>query len=73
MTIRTASNKKTTDSFISSTREGTEYCEDEDDALFALEPGDTSLIFLREIIKFVVLNKESYVAIIVEVSRCRKN
>ena len=45
MTIRTASNQKTTDSFISSTHEGTEYCEDEDDALFALEPGDTFLIF----------------------------
>ena len=34
-TIRTASNKKTTDSVIPSTCEGTEYCKDEDDVLFA--------------------------------------
>ena len=45
-TIRTASSKKTTDSVIPSTCEGTEYSKDEDDVLFALEPGDTFLIFL---------------------------
>ena len=34
-TVRTASNKKTTDSVIPSTCEGNEYCKDEDDVLFA--------------------------------------
>ena len=44
-TIRTASNKKTTDSVIPSTCEGTD-CKDEDDVLFGLEPVDMFLIFL---------------------------
>ena len=44
-TIRMASDKKTTDSVIPSTCEETEYCKDEDDVLFAFEPGDTFLIF----------------------------
>ena len=66
-TIRTASNKKTTDSVIPSTCEGTEYCKDEDDVLFALGPGDTFLTFY-EIIEFVVLNRESYVTSIGSIS-----
>ena len=47
-TIRTASKKKTTDSVIPPTCEGTEYCKDEDDVLFELEPGDTFLIFFMK-------------------------
>ena len=49
-TIRTASNKKTTDSVIPSTwREGTEYGVYEEDLLFALVPADTFIIFLYEV------------------------
>ena len=45
-TIRTASNKKTTDSVIPSTRrEGTEYGVYEEDLLFVLVPADTFMIF----------------------------
>ena len=48
-TIRTASNKKTTDRVLPSTRrEGTEYFKDEDDVLFARETGDTLLIFFMK-------------------------
>ena len=52
-TIRTASNKKTTDSVIPSTwREGTEYGVYEEDLLFALVPVDSFIIFLYEVIAF---------------------
>ena len=44
-TIRTASNKKTTDRVIPSTCEGTEYGVYEGDALFAFVHGDKFLIF----------------------------
>ena len=44
-TIRTASNKKTTDSVIPSTCEGTEYGVYEGDILFAFVHGDKFLIF----------------------------
>ena len=50
VTIRTASNKKTTDSVIPSTREGTEYGVYEEDLLFALVPVDSFIIFLYEVI-----------------------
>ena len=52
VTIRTASNKKTTDSVIPSTREGTEYGVYEEDLLFALVPVDSFIIFLYEVIAF---------------------
>ena len=49
-TVTTASNKKTTDSVIPSTRrEGTEYGVYEEDLLFALVPADTFIIFLYEV------------------------
>ena len=45
-TIRTASNKKTTDSVIPSTwPEGTEYGVYEEDLLFALLPVDSFIFF----------------------------
>ena len=53
--IRTASNKKKTDTVIPSTREGTEYGVYEEDGLFALMPVDTFIIFLYEILAFSFL------------------
>ena len=43
--IRTASNKKKTDTVIPSTREGTEYGVYEEDVLFTLVRADTFIIF----------------------------
>ena len=54
-TIRTASNKKTTDSVIPSTREGTEYGVYVEDLLFALVPADSFIIFLYEVNAFLFL------------------
>ena len=50
--IRTASNKKKTDTVIPSTRKETEYGVYEEDVLFALMPVDTFIIFLYEILAF---------------------
>ena len=52
VTIRTASDKKTTDSVIPSTREGTEYGVYVEDLLFALVPANSFIIFLYEVISF---------------------
>ena len=52
VTIRTASDKKTTDSVIPSTREGTEYGVYVEDLLFALVPANSFIIFLYEVIAF---------------------
>ena len=54
-TIRTVSNKKTTDSVIPSTCEGTEYGVYAEDLLIALVPDDTFFIFLYEVIVFFFL------------------
>ena len=50
--IRTASNKKKTDTVIPSTREGTKFGVYEEDVLFALMPVNTFIIFLYEILVF---------------------
>ena len=46
--IRTASNKKKTDTVIPSTREGTEYGVYEEDVLFTLVRADTFIIFSKK-------------------------
>ena len=54
--IRTASNKKKTDTVIPSTREGTEYGVYEEDVLFTLVRADTFIIFcMKKIYTFFFL------------------
>ena len=69
--IRTASNKKTTDSVMPSTRAGTEYGVYVEDLLFALVPAYSFIIFLYEVNAFLFLLDVSRSCW--SISRCRKN